>query len=383
VKVDIKSALGNFTASSEAQSPAGHNGLGYMHLHGLGVRQDLKQAVHHFTAAAEQGNTEALYNLGALHVSGVGVRRRDYPSAINYFTLAVRSSHTLAMHKLAQMNLHGIGTLKSCDTALHLFKAVAERGDLVMLLNKGFREWGREDINGALQTYLVAAEIGFEVAQANAAWLLENGASLSGMGATSEDYFDAVVDKMLAANQVHSSPDSLRLYELSALQGNVQARLKIGDFYYYGLDGVRNPNFEMAAMHYRSASDLQNAQATFNLGYMHQFGIGLPRDFWLAKRFYDSAETMTSEAKVPVSMALTVLWVHRIWQDFWTSPPPASEVRQAAIDEPNDDEHVFSVDGLIEALEDIEDDTVIAIVVFVVLCVVLYLRTAEQRRRHN
>jgi hypothetical protein len=35
------------------------------------------------------------------------------------------------------------------------------------------------------------------------------------------------------------------------------------------------------------ASEMRNPQAYFNLGFMHQFGLGLPQDFHLAKRFYD------------------------------------------------------------------------------------------------
>jgi SEL1 protein len=30
-------------------------------------------------------------------------------------------------------------------------------------------------------------------------------------------------------------------------------------------------------------------QSMFNLGYMHQYGIGLPQDFHLAKRYFDMA----------------------------------------------------------------------------------------------
>jgi hypothetical protein len=38
---------------------------------------------------------------------------------------------------------------------------------------------------------------------------------------------------------------------------------------------------------YGEAGKHSNAQALFNMGLMHQFGAGLPRDFHLAKRFYD------------------------------------------------------------------------------------------------
>jgi TPR repeat protein len=38
---------------------------------------------------------------------------------------------------------------------------------------------------------------------------------------------------------------------------------------------------------YNEAGKHNSAQALFNLGFMHQFGAGLPKDAHLAKRFYD------------------------------------------------------------------------------------------------
>jgi SEL1 protein len=42
---------------------------------------------------------------------------------------------------------------------------------------------------------------------------------------------------------------------------------------------------------------------------MHEHGVGLPVDLFLAKRFYDSAADTSAEAKLPSSIALTVLQV--------------------------------------------------------------------------
>ncbi len=75
---------------------------------------------------------------------------------------------------------------------------------------------------------------------------------------------------------------------LAAEQGNADANLRLGDYYYYGMGGVK-PDLAKAVSYYRTASDLNNAQATFNLGYMHQFGEGVPKDLHLAKRFYELA----------------------------------------------------------------------------------------------
>lgn len=55
----------------------------------------------------------------------------------------------------------------------------------------------------------------------------------------------------------------------------------------------------------RKASDQQyNAQAMFNLGYMHEQGLGMKKDWHLAKRLYDLAAETNSDAKVPVAIAL-------------------------------------------------------------------------------
>lgn len=61
-------------------------------------------------------------------------------------------------------------------------------------------------------------------------------------------------------------------------------------------------------MHAKSQS---NAQAMFNLGYMHEHGQGLPFDLHLAKRYYDEALEHDPAAKLPVTLALTSLWVRK------------------------------------------------------------------------
>lgn len=56
--------------------------------------------------------------------------------------------------------------------------------------------------------------------------------------------------------------------------GSTVARLKMGDYHYYGYG--TDIDYETAATHYRLATEQQhNAQAMFNLGYMHENGLGL------------------------------------------------------------------------------------------------------------
>lgn len=45
----------------------------------------------------------------------------------------------------------------------------------------------------------------------------------------------------------------------------------------------------------------------FNLGYMHEQGLGMAKDIHLAKRCYDLAAETSADAKVPVALALLKL----------------------------------------------------------------------------
>lgn len=65
-------------------------------------------------------------------------------------------------------------------------------------------------------------------------------------------------------------------------------------------------------MHAQSES---NAQAMFNLGYMHEHGQGLPLDLHLAKRYYDQAIEVDPAAKLPVKLALVSLWMRKHYAD--------------------------------------------------------------------
>jgi len=65
-------------------------------------------------------------------------------------------------------------------------------------------------------------------------------------------------------------------------------------------------------MHAQSQS---NAQAMFNLGYMHEHGQGLPLDLHLAKRYYDQALENDPAARLPVTLALTSLWIRKNYAD--------------------------------------------------------------------
>ena len=73
------------------------------------------------------------------------------------------------------MHATGTGMMRNCPAAVELLKNVAERGkwsDHLMTAHSDYRE-GR--IDEAFVTYYLLAEMGYEVAQSNAAFILDRG----------------------------------------------------------------------------------------------------------------------------------------------------------------------------------------------------------------
>ena len=65
--------------------------------------------------------------------------------------------------------------------------------------------------------------------------------------------------------------------------------------------------------HYRTAAEARNAQAMFNLAWMYAHGEGVARDFHLAKRHYDMAAETSTEAAVPVALALLEMYARQLY----------------------------------------------------------------------
>ncbi|XP_071558269.1 protein sel-1 homolog 1 isoform X2 [Temnothorax nylanderi] len=286
VKQDNETAYKYFKKAAELGNPVGQSGLGLMYLYGMGVERNTAKALQYFNQAAEQGWVDGQLQLGNMYFSGIGVKR-DYKMANKYFNLASQSGHVLAYYNLAQMHATGTGMMRSCPTAVELMKNVAERGkwsDQLMVAHSDYRE-GR--VNEAFLNYALFSEMGYEVAQSNAAFILDR----------------AETDIL---SEEEGLVRALALWARAAAQGYSAAQVKLGDAHYYGR-GTKI-DYEAAAGHYRSASDQQhNAQAMFNLGYMHERGLGLAKDRHLAKRCYDLAAEASPDARIPVALALIKL----------------------------------------------------------------------------
>mmetsp|Transcript_19319 Transcript_19319/g.31640 ORF Transcript_19319/g.31640 Transcript_19319/m.31640 type:complete len:899 (-) Transcript_19319:54-2750(-) len=297
------------------------NGLGYCYLYGHGVPISYADALENFKLAAEKGNPDAQFNLGTMYAHGIGTAQ-NYPLAFQYFRAASLNSHTLALYNVAVMNLRGQGTPKDCLKALPDLKRVAERGPWAHNITLAVRAFISGDVSDALLRYVHAAEQGYEAALSSAGWLFDRGpvskveqalgipppiASFSSSSnATRMSYRELLQHERLAR--------ALKYYLRAAEQNNLEAQIRAGDLYYFGMGTpVR---YDMALTQYRSAGkegQSRHPQALYNVGYMYEYGLGVRQDFNLAKRFYDMSLHSHPDAYAPCALALARLWLHIKW----------------------------------------------------------------------
>lgn len=300
VERNFTKALEWFNVASRRKRFSAYNGIGYLYMKGHGVeKKNYTKAREYFKKAAENDdpNGHGNYNLGVLYLKGLGVKK-DTKTASRYFITAANAGQPKAFYQLAKMFQKGIGLKKDLMMATTLYKLVAERGPWGSLLRWALESYLKGQTGRALLLYSRVAELGYEVAQSNAAWILDKFGE-----------YDICIGKSGFCSDVERHQRAHTLWRHASEQGNEHAALLIGDAYYYGRGTDRD--FERAAEAYMHAHSQSNAQAMFNLGYMHEHGEGLPFDLHLAKRYYDQALETDRAAKLPVMLALLSVWIRK------------------------------------------------------------------------
>ncbi|GBP96281.1 Protein sel-1 homolog 1 [Eumeta japonica] len=225
--------------------------------------------------------------------------------AAKYFAKAANLGDPVGQSGLGLMYLKGYGVPRDPLKALNYFTMAADQ----------------VGIDGQLQLGMM-----YFMAQSNAAYLLDRG-------------------RTPFSRSQRRTNTSILLWKRAAAQGYSAAQVKLGDYYYYGWG--TDIDFEMAASLYRKAAEQQyNAQAMFNLGYMHEKGLGMKQDWHLAKRQYDLAAVTNADAKVPVAIALLQIAVvgklesikeTYIGKSTATKSKPTATTNKNAVDQQNND----------------------------------------------
>uniref|UniRef100_A0A8C3IGH6 SEL1L2 adaptor subunit of SYVN1 ubiquitin ligase n=1 Tax=Chrysemys picta bellii TaxID=8478 RepID=A0A8C3IGH6_CHRPI len=289
-----------FLKAAKAGNTHGMAFLGKVHItfHEINLvncnSQGLDNAFKYFHIAAEKGLADAQFQLGVMYHSGSGVKK-DYKLAFKYFYLASQNGQPIAVYYLAQMYAAGTGVFRSCQNAVELYRSVCELGSWSEKFLTAYFAYQDGNIDSSLIQYALLAEMGYEVAQSNSAYILE-----------SEQV------KILSNDQMY--PLALLLWNRAAAQGNAFARVKTGDYHFYGYGTKRD--YVTAAIHYSLAVDHHIAQAMFNLAYMYEHGLGIPKDIHLAKRWYDLAAQTSPDASIPVFLARMKLEVKLLFSEM-------------------------------------------------------------------
>ena len=275
--------------------------LGMMHLQGLGVRKDAMLAADYFKEAANQDFASAQVHLGQLYLD-----QGDIKTATGFFDIAARNGHIEAFYHLAEISNNGVGRDRSCGIATAYYKMVAEKVESIhSSFDEANRAYDEGDLELALAFYMMAAEQGYESAQANVAYLLDEYRSIMS--------FDPLLPwKKRRPSLLRNAFLALVYWTRSAKQSNIDSLVKMGD-YYLGGNGIE-ADMDKAATCYQTAAEThQSAQALWNLGWIHENGIGVEQDYHLAKRFYDQALETNQEAYLPVKLSLTKLRMRSFW----------------------------------------------------------------------
>ncbi|CAK7237741.1 ERAD-associated protein [Sporothrix bragantina] len=304
--------------------------MGLMLTHGYGGGpKNIAKATELFRAAADQDYAPAQVEMGVLHLDQG--QPTDLQAANDYFELAARYGNIESYYYLAEMIHHGVGRDKACAPALAYYKLVAEKADpLVSSWTEANQAYEAGDYELALLEYLGAAEQGYEKAQNNIGYLLDpqqsslqrsslaSSSTLLSALTKASSYFS--LSSLLGSSSASTAKSglldnpSLGLvhFTRSSRQNNVDALVKMGDYYLYGIG--TQPSIDKAVQCYTGASEYhQSAQALYNLGWMHENGVGLDQDFHLAKRYYDIALATNEEAYLPVTLSLLKLRVRSAW----------------------------------------------------------------------
>lgn len=302
VEQNYPTALTWFRRGVANGDPLCQHWMGLVYLNGYGVPQDAFKASQYFKAAAEQDLPASESRLGALFLD-----QGDVATATRYFELAARWGWMEAYYYLAEMANFGVGRQRHCGVAAAYYKMVAEKAEIV---HSAFVEandaYEAGDKEGALIPSMMAAEQGYENAQANVAYLLDEHRSvlsLSSILPWAEKPRSALLRNAALA---------LIYWTRSSKQANVDSLIKMGDYYLSGTGTAVDP--EKASTCYHTAAEAHHsAQGYWNLGWMHENGIAVDQDFFMAKRYYDLALDLSPEAYLPVKLSLIKLRIRGYW----------------------------------------------------------------------
>ncbi|KAJ0404964.1 hypothetical protein ATCC90586_002723 [Pythium insidiosum] len=228
------------------------NGLGLLHMNGVGgVPIDYERAMAYFQVAVRTGHAEAVSN--AAHL----MRHADPRRAKEYLEAATRVGHLRSTFRLARMlETQQDGT---CEEIVELYKRVAEQSDGGRrLLQRAYAAYMSGHVGAARRLFLVVAEMGYAVAESNAAWLIER------YGVTGNELILGDQNRSARASDVYR-----RLVHRGVLQKNADALVRAGDLAFDERKILHAKRFYERAIE----SSPRHARALYSLGFLAEHSL--------------------------------------------------------------------------------------------------------------
>ncbi|POM67986.1 Suppressor of lin-12-like protein-related / sel-1 protein-related [Phytophthora palmivora] len=276
---DNDTAIKWYEQASEKNNTRALNGLGFIHFHGNGgVPENKSLALEYFERAAEnQEDGDSIFNAGYCHAIGLGTNV-NISCAMDYYDVAARKfGHFDAIFEMGKILMNGVPGVvqRNNDRALEYLKAASDGGQWGRAMRRGFDLYTNGEFKRAAIYYHEARELGYPVATSNLAFLY---------------------DQRLRTGDITSERRAFKYLLLTSSEnGDRETLVRIGDYHYYGLAGMRKDP-KTALRWYSRASAEGDALGAYNVGFMYEFGDGIRTNLERALRYYNRVLDLSSGA---------------------------------------------------------------------------------------
>eukprot|EP01071_Lankesteria_metandrocarpae_P005065 Lankesteria_metandrocarpae@DN3841_c0_g1_i1.p1 len=349
IKPNATRAFTFFEQAARASNADAQFNIGSMYLTGTGAPQSYHKALTWYSRALDQGHVLSAYGLALVHLNGFGTVR-DCPVAVTLLKRVSERGGWSAGGLQRAYEYDSAGRhLQSAFTYWLLAETGQEvsQGNLARLLDIRsvplfFAKSPSRMKTQAQRFYNLAALQNSIDAQlrlgdyAYYAW----GVEWLTQDDTDEDSTADRDDSSISGNEQEDVSQGQRRASRGAGPGEAAFstnRPHLVDSEGQSLDAwilsrnllprkLKSPRFELAYAHYSRVAEATSvpkkfahvvAKAKYNVGHMHQWGLGVPQDFDRAKKEYEEmADTNTASFQSVAAMSVTMVEFHKLLRIF-------------------------------------------------------------------
>lgn len=246
--------------AADSLDPRAINDLAVYYIEGTGCLQDIDMAYALFKKAADLGDPHAQRNYA------LSIEANDPKLAYKYMIMSANQKNRDAMNDLGVYYKEGIGTNKSLDKAQEWFKKSADMAD-----ENGCRNYANLMVDKNPKEAF--KYMSFSANKGNGDALYELGQFYKygiGVDKDNDKYLENLKNSAYAGNKkamkeyallsTETNPkDAFLFMQECAFDGDVEAMVYLGDFYYQGTGSIENK--EAAKEWYKEAADEGNSYA--------------------------------------------------------------------------------------------------------------------------